>query len=201
MQVETSGSFGGLGIEITLRDDILTVVAPIEGTPAYRAGIQPGDRIVKIEGISTKDMQLTDAVKRMRGKPGTKIVISIVREGWTEPQGFRHHPRADPRAVGEDAGARVRHRVHPPPPVPGADRAGPGDRARQVLQGREDPGPRPRPAQQPRRAAHLGRRGVARSSSTPASSSSTPRAACATRTCASRPTPGACTRTSPSWCS
>ncbi|HKZ05316.1 MAG TPA: S41 family peptidase [Methylomirabilota bacterium] len=88
MQVETSGSFGGLGIEITLRDDILTVVAPIEGTPAYRAGIQPGDRIVKIEGISTKDMQLTDAVKRMRGKPGSKITISIVREGWAEPKDF-----------------------------------------------------------------------------------------------------------------
>jgi carboxyl-terminal processing protease len=88
MQVETSGSFGGLGIEITLRDDILTVVAPIEGTPAYRAGIQPGDRIVKIEGISTKDMQLTDAVKRMRGKPGSRITISVVREGWTEPKDF-----------------------------------------------------------------------------------------------------------------
>jgi carboxyl-terminal processing protease len=88
MQVETSGSFGGLGIEITLRDDVLTVVAPIEGTPAYRAGVQPGDRIVKIEGISTKDMQLTDAVKRMRGKPGSKIVISLVREGWTEPKDF-----------------------------------------------------------------------------------------------------------------
>ena len=88
MQVETSGSFGGLGIEITLRDDILTVVAPIEGTPAYRAGVQPGDRIVKIEGISTKDMQLTDAVKRMRGKPGSKIIISIVREGWVEPKDF-----------------------------------------------------------------------------------------------------------------
>ena len=88
MQVETSGSFGGLGIEITLKDDVLTVVAPIEGTPAYRAGIHPGDRIVKIEGISTKDMQLTDAVKRMRGKPGTKVVISIVREGWTEPKDF-----------------------------------------------------------------------------------------------------------------
>src|SRR6266571_8587187 len=80
MQVETSGSFGGLGIEITLKDDVLTVVAPIEGTPAYRAGVHPGDRIVKIEGITTKDMQLTDAVKRMRGKPGTTITISIVRE-------------------------------------------------------------------------------------------------------------------------
>src|SRR5499427_9275369 len=86
MQVETSGSFGGLGIEITLRDDILTVVSPIEGTPAYRAGIQPGDRIVKIDGLITKDMQLSDAVKRMRGKPGTKVTISIVREGLTEPK-------------------------------------------------------------------------------------------------------------------
>src|SRR6266702_2196155 len=88
MQVETSGSFGGLGIEITLRDDVLTVVAPIEGTPAYRAGVLSGDRIIKIEGLTTKDMQLTDAVKRMRGTPGSKIVISIIREGWTEPKDF-----------------------------------------------------------------------------------------------------------------
>jgi carboxyl-terminal processing protease len=86
MQVETSGSFGGLGIEITLRDDMLTVVAPIEGTPAHRAGLQPGDRIVKIDGISSKDMQLADAVKRMRGRPGSKVTISVGREGWTEPR-------------------------------------------------------------------------------------------------------------------
>jgi len=88
MQVETSGSFGGLGIEITLRDDILTVVSPIEGTPAYRAGLQAADRIVKIDGLATKDMQLADAVKKMRGKPGTKVTISVVREGWTEPKDF-----------------------------------------------------------------------------------------------------------------
>jgi carboxyl-terminal processing protease len=88
MQVETSGSFGGLGIEITLRDDILTVVSPIDGTPAYRAGLQAGDRIVKIDGLPTKDMQLSDAVKKMRGKPGTKVTISVVREGWTEPKDF-----------------------------------------------------------------------------------------------------------------
>src|SRR6266571_3712544 len=86
MQVETSGSFGGLGIEITLKDDILTVVAPIEGTPAYKAGLQTGDRIIKIDGLSTKDMQLPDAVRRMRGKPGTAVTISVVREGWTEPK-------------------------------------------------------------------------------------------------------------------
>src|SRR3990170_880648 len=88
MQVETTGSFGGLGIEITLRDDVLTIVSPIEGTPAYRAGLQTGDRIVKIDGLSTKDMQLQDAVKRMRGRPGTKVTISVVREGWTEPRDF-----------------------------------------------------------------------------------------------------------------
>ena len=88
MQVETSGSFGGLGIEITLKDDILTVVSPIEGTPAYRAGLQTGDRIIKIDGLSTKDMQLPDAVKRMRGKPGTKVTITVVREGMTEPKDY-----------------------------------------------------------------------------------------------------------------
>jgi carboxyl-terminal processing protease len=85
MQVETSGSFGGLGIEITIRDDQLTVVAPIEGTPAWRAGIQPGDRIVKIEGLATKDMSLPDAVKRMRGPKGTKVTVTIAREGAKEP--------------------------------------------------------------------------------------------------------------------
>src|SRR5260370_32745006 len=88
MQVETSGSFGGLGTEITLKDDILTVVSPIEGTPAYRAGLQTGDRIVKIDGLSTKDMQLSDAVKRMRGKPGTKVTITTARRGWNEPKEF-----------------------------------------------------------------------------------------------------------------
>lgn len=88
MQVETSGTFGGLGIEITLKDDVLTVVSPIDGTPAYRAGLHSGDRIVKIEGISTKDISLAEAVKRMRGKPGSKVTISIMREGWTEPKDF-----------------------------------------------------------------------------------------------------------------
>ena len=86
MQVETSGSFGGLGIEITIRDDQLTVVAPIDGTPAHRAGIQPGDKIVKIEGLATKDMSLVDAVKKMRGPKGSKVSITILREGSKELQ-------------------------------------------------------------------------------------------------------------------
>ena len=81
MQVETSGEFGGLGIEITIRDNILTVVAPIEDTPAYKAGVKAGDKILKINGESTKNLTLMEAVKKLRGKKGTKVTISIFREG------------------------------------------------------------------------------------------------------------------------
>jgi carboxyl-terminal processing protease len=88
MQVETEGRFGGLGIEITVRDDVLTVVAPIEGTPAFRAGLQAGDQIVKIEGESTKDMSLIDAVKKLRGPEGSAVTVGIFRKGFTEPQDF-----------------------------------------------------------------------------------------------------------------
>jgi carboxyl-terminal processing protease len=81
LQVDTGGSFGGLGIEITLRDGLLTVVSPIEDTPAYRAGIKAGDQIIKIDGQLTKDMTLVEAVKKMRGPEGSKITLSIRREG------------------------------------------------------------------------------------------------------------------------
>lgn len=81
LQVDTEGTFGGLGIEITIRDDVLTVVSPIEDTPAYRAGVQAGDRIIKIEDELTKDLSLIDAVKKMRGKKGTRVTISLRREG------------------------------------------------------------------------------------------------------------------------
>lgn len=81
LQVDTEGSFGGLGIEITLRDGLLTVVAPIEDTPAHRAGVKAGDQIIKIESELTKDMGLVDAVKKMRGPKGSKITISVRREG------------------------------------------------------------------------------------------------------------------------
>ena len=80
MQVETQGSFGGLGIEIAVKDRMLTVVAPIEGTPADRAGIHPGDRIVKIDGNPTKDMTLMEAVKKLRGPKGTSVTLAILRE-------------------------------------------------------------------------------------------------------------------------
>jgi carboxyl-terminal processing protease len=81
LQVDTRGSFGGLGIEITVRNNVLTVVSPIEDTPAYRAGIHPGDQVIKIDDEFTKDMPLVDAVKKMRGPQGTKIRLTLRREG------------------------------------------------------------------------------------------------------------------------
>lgn len=81
LQMDTQGKFGGLGIEITVKDGILTVVSPIEDTPAYRAGIKPGDQIFKIEAEFTRDMTLIEAVRRLRGPRGSKVVISIRREG------------------------------------------------------------------------------------------------------------------------
>ncbi len=88
MQVETKGSFGGIGIEIGIRDGILTVIAPIEDTPAYRAGIKAGDKIVKIEDKPTSDMTLNEAVKLIRGPSGSEITLWIMREGFTEPKPF-----------------------------------------------------------------------------------------------------------------
>jgi carboxyl-terminal processing protease len=89
LQVDTRGSFGGLGIEITLRNGILTVVSPIEDTPAFRDGIKAGDQIIKIEDEFTKDMSLLQAVRRMRGPEGTKIDLTIRREGEPEWLDFR----------------------------------------------------------------------------------------------------------------
>ncbi len=81
MQVDTKGSFGGLGIEITIRDGILTVVSPIEDTPAFRAGLEAADQIMKIDGESTKDITLLQAVKKLRGPRGTEVTVTVRREG------------------------------------------------------------------------------------------------------------------------
>jgi carboxyl-terminal processing protease len=88
LQVDTHGEFGGIGIVITMKDGILTVVSPIEGTPAYQAGIQAGDKIIKVDDISTQEMELWEAVKKMRGKQGTKVVLTIMREKEPEPIEF-----------------------------------------------------------------------------------------------------------------
>ena len=84
-QVETQGEFGGLGITIGLRDKTLTVIAPLEDTPAFRAGIKAGDKIIKIEDENTMGMTLSEAVDILRGKPGTKVNITILRESRDKP--------------------------------------------------------------------------------------------------------------------
>ena len=88
MRIETKGAFGGLGIEITIKDSILTVISPIEDTPAFKAGIKSGDQIFKIDDKFTKDLNINDAVKRMRGLKGTKVILTIMREGFEKPKEF-----------------------------------------------------------------------------------------------------------------
>jgi carboxyl-terminal processing protease len=88
MQEETRGRFEGLGIEISIKEGILTAVSPIEDTPAFRAGILAGDQILKIDGEVTKNLSLMDSVKRLRGPRGTKVTITIMREGFPKPKDF-----------------------------------------------------------------------------------------------------------------
>jgi carboxyl-terminal processing protease len=85
MKIETEGEYGGLGIRISVRDRWLTVVSPLPATPAYKLGILPGDKIIKIEEESTRGITLMEAVKKLRGKPGTKVTITISRETAKEP--------------------------------------------------------------------------------------------------------------------
>jgi carboxyl-terminal processing protease len=86
LEVETQGRFGGIGIEITILKDMLTVVSPIEDTPAYKAGVKTGDQIIKIDGQSTKDITIMDAVKKLRGPKDTKVTITIMREKIVQPK-------------------------------------------------------------------------------------------------------------------
>ncbi len=88
LMLETTGSFTGIGIEITMKDGILTVVSPIEGTPAYKIGMKSGDMIIKIENESTKNMTMMEAVKRIRGSKGSKVNLTVAREGEAKPLEF-----------------------------------------------------------------------------------------------------------------
>ena len=88
LQVETKGEFGGLGIEITLESGVLTIVSPIEDTPAYKAGLKSGDKIIKINGEPTKNITLMNAVKQMRGPKGSKVTITVMREGFRKFKDF-----------------------------------------------------------------------------------------------------------------
>jgi len=85
LKVDTSGRFDGVGIEVTVREGALVVVAPIRGSPADKAGVEPGDRIIKINGESTEGMDLTQAVTKMRGKRGSRIVLTMVKKSAKQP--------------------------------------------------------------------------------------------------------------------
>ncbi|RVZ43943.1 S41 family peptidase [Helicobacter pylori] len=87
-QAQTEGEFGGLGITVGMRDGVLTVIAPLEGTPAYKAGVKSGDNILKINNESTLSMSIDDAINLMRGKPKTPIQITIVRKNEPKPLVF-----------------------------------------------------------------------------------------------------------------
>ncbi len=89
MQDKTQGKFAGLGIVISIKDGALTIVSPIDGTPADRAGLTAGDQIIKIDEESTVNMPLSDAVDLLRGEPGTWVSVYIMRKGWTEPKLFK----------------------------------------------------------------------------------------------------------------
>lgn len=85
LQAGTQGEFGGLGIEVGMEDGFVKVVTPIEDTPAYKAGLKSGDLIMKLDETLVKGMVLNDAVKRMRGKPDTKITLTVLRKGENKP--------------------------------------------------------------------------------------------------------------------
>jgi carboxyl-terminal processing protease len=85
MQISIKGKFGGLGIEVSMEDGLVKVVSPIEDTPAFRAGVKAGDLIFKLDDTPVRGLSLTDAVKRMRGKPGTTIGLTILRKGENRP--------------------------------------------------------------------------------------------------------------------
>src|SRR3984957_19821765 len=87
-ETETSGEFGGIGIEITVQNGVLTVISPIEDTPAWKAGIKAGDKIVEIDGESTKGFSLVEAAQRMKGKKGAKIKMGIFCDGFDRPKDF-----------------------------------------------------------------------------------------------------------------
>lgn len=85
---DLAGSFGGVGFEIGIRKGVLTVIAPLEGTPAERAGLKPGDQILKVNDEDTENMSLEEAVSKIRGEPGTKVRLTIYRKDWLEPKTF-----------------------------------------------------------------------------------------------------------------
>ncbi|MDQ3267462.1 MAG: S41 family peptidase, partial [Pseudomonadota bacterium] len=88
LQIGTQGEFGGLGIEVGMEDGLVKVISPIEDSPAYHAGMKSGDLIIKLDDVMVKSLTLSDAVKRMRGKPGSKIILTVIRKDAPKPLTF-----------------------------------------------------------------------------------------------------------------
>ena len=113
MRVQTKGEFGGLGIEVTQENGFVKVVSPIEGTPADRAGVQPGDFITQVDGESVMGLTLNEAVDMMRGPVGSDITLTITREGDARSVRRQAHARDDHHLAGEVAARGRRGRAAP----------------------------------------------------------------------------------------
>src|SRR6188508_587177 len=85
LKIATEGNYSGIGVEVTIEDDLLTVIAPLDGSPAARAGIRPGDAILSIDGKPLRNEPLGEAIGRIRGEPGTIVKLGIARESLTQP--------------------------------------------------------------------------------------------------------------------
>ena len=121
MQVQTRGEFGGLGIEVTMEDGLIKVVAPIDETPAAKAGVMANDIITHLDDEPVQGLTLNQAVEKMRGPVNTKIKLKIMRKGAGQAGRGVDHPRHHPRALGALAHGRRRRRLHPRHPVQRAD--------------------------------------------------------------------------------
>ncbi len=158
VQEDTTGEFGGLGIEVQMEDGIIKVVSPIDDTPAAKAGILAGDYIVELDGVQVQGLSLDQAVEKMRGQVGTKIKVTVVREGVNEPLTFELArdiiaTRAARLTMQDDVAG------HPPRPLLRAGLPGRAEGHRRCLQAaRQGPARHhPRPAQQSGRSRRPGR--------------------------------------------
>ena len=163
LEVETRGSFGGIGIEITILKDVLTVVSPIEDTPAYNAGVKAGDQIIRIDGKPTKDITIMEAVNKLRGPKDTNVTITIMREGMAKPKDIVDHPQYHKDQEHQVKDLRRPCRIYPDLLVSGTDggrpeKGPPGDRG----EGPPPEGHRGRYEEQPGRSPEPVRGGVGR---------------------------------------
>jgi carboxyl-terminal processing protease len=110
-QEETSGEFGGIGIEIGVQDEVLTIISPIEDTPAYKAGLKAGDKIVTINGESTKGLSLVEAAQKMKGKNGEIIKLGIMRKEFDKPKVFDVKRGVDIFMFVSQASLKIRIRI------------------------------------------------------------------------------------------